>query len=606
MLRRDLLRAAATFPLLRGIVGLGIAPTAIGAKTLTPGRSRARPGETTWPSADSWAKLKDGVGGNLIEVRSLFASCETEPKGAACLDALKNIKNPYWVADQPAGTQISGWLDAWTPAPSAYAIRARNAADVAAGVTYARENNLRLVVKGGAHSYLGTSNAPDSLLIWTRAMNKVTLHDAFVGKGCEGRIAPVPAVSAEAGTVWMDLYNAVTTNGGRFVQGGGCTTVGVAGLVQGGGFGSYSKGFGTAAAGLLEAELVTADGQVRFVNACSNPDLFWALKGGGGGTFGVVTRLTLRTHELPRFFGSAGGKIKAQSDTAFLDLIAQFIGFYHDKLFNPHWGEKVHFGPDNTLEISMASQGLDAAQVSDTWQTFFSWVKEQPKDFAVVSPFYSGARDSRDFWDVTAHSWFARDMREGAPKHHAWNKGDQGECGAFLHGYDSLWLPASLLQADRRRQLAEALFAASRYKLVRLHVGKGLAGASPEALVASRDTSTNPAVLNAFTLAIIADGDETPAYQGFARPAMDLVAARKDAHEIDLAAAELRKIAPNSGSYVLESNYFNPSWQKEYWGENYSRLRAIKTKYDPNGLFFVRHGVGSEDWSTDGFTQLRD
>ena len=83
------------------------------------------------------------------------------------------------------------------------------------------------------------------------------------------------------------------------MQGGGCGTVGVAGLVSGGGFGSFSKNFGTAAAGLLEAEIVTADGAVRIVNACTNPDLFWALKGGGGGSFGVVTRLTLRTRELP-------------------------------------------------------------------------------------------------------------------------------------------------------------------------------------------------------------------------------------------------------------------------------------------------------------------
>ena len=71
---------------------------------------------------------------------------------------------------------------------------------------------------------------------------------------------------------------------GRYVQGGGCTTVGVAGLVQGGGFGSFSKAFGTAAASLLEAQIVTADGKVRVANAVQEPDLFWALKGGGGGT----------------------------------------------------------------------------------------------------------------------------------------------------------------------------------------------------------------------------------------------------------------------------------------------------------------------------------
>jgi FAD/FMN-containing dehydrogenase len=245
---------------------------------------------------------------------------------------LKNIRNPIYIGDQPAGTEVSGWLDAWTPAPSAYAVAARNAADVGAAVNFARENNLRLVVKGAGHSYLGTSNAPDSLLVWTRAMNKVTLHEAFVGQGCEGRNSPVSAVTAEAGAMWIDLYHAVTTEAGRYVQGGGCTTVGVAGLVQSGGFGSFSKGFGTAAAGLLEAEVVTADGKVRIANACTNPDLFWALKGGGGGSFGVITRLTLRTHELPEFFGFVGGKIKAQSDAAFRELITHFIEFYRDNL----------------------------------------------------------------------------------------------------------------------------------------------------------------------------------------------------------------------------------------------------------------------------------
>ncbi len=84
----------------------------------------------------------------------------------------------------------------------------------------------------------------------------------------------------------MDVYDAVTTRAGRYVQGGGCITVGVAGLVQSGGFGTFSKDFGLAAAKLIEAEVVTADGRLRIANACTTPELFWALKGGGGGTFG--------------------------------------------------------------------------------------------------------------------------------------------------------------------------------------------------------------------------------------------------------------------------------------------------------------------------------
>jgi hypothetical protein len=269
---------------------------------------------------------------------------------------------------------------------------------------------------------------------------------------------------------------------------------------------------------------------------------------------------------------------------------------------NSHWGETVHWSPDNTVEISMSCQGLDPTEVTEIWSPFFDWVKARPNDFAIVSPLGAGAGDSRRAWDST-QPWFAHDTREGAPAYHAWNKGNEGECGALLYGYDSLWLSARLLQEDRRKDLNEALFAASRHAMVRFHTGKALAGAPPEVLAAVRQTSTHPAVLDAFTLVIIADGDETPAYPGMARPPVDLARARKGAHDIDLAMAELRKVAPHAGSYVNEGNYFNPVWQEDFWGENYSRLRAIKAKFDPDGLFFVHHGVGSEDWSADGFTR---
>jgi FAD/FMN-containing dehydrogenase len=568
---------------------------------------RVRPSDPLWPSPASWEKLKALVGGNLVQPRALFAACQTNPNDSACTEVLKNIRNPIYIGDQPAGTEVSGWLDAWTPAPSAYAVAARNATDVAAAVNFARENNLRLVVKGAGHSYLGTSNAPDSLLVWTRAMNKVTLHDAFVGHGCEGRNSPVPAVTAEAGAMWIDLYHAVTTEAGRYVQGGGCTTVGVAGLVQSGGFGSFSKGFGTAAAGLLEAEVVTADGKVRIANACTNPDLFWALKGGGGGSFGIITRVTLRTHELPEFFGFVGGKIKAQSDVAFRELITHFIEFYRDNLFNPHWGEQIRLQPDNTLELSMVCQGLDDAQIKRLWQPFFDWARKS-KDLN-ASDLRSVAAPARLWWDVVGrkskgNNDMISDPRPGAPATHAWWSGDQGQVGAFLHGYESLWLPAMLLQKDQQQRLADALFAASRHKKVEMHFNKGIAGAPPAAVAATKDTATNPAVVDAFVLVIMADG-ERPSYPGLARPAMDTTAARRNKHEIDLAAAELHKITPNAGSYVSESNYFNASWQKAYWGTNYSKLRAVKKKYDPDGLFFVHHGVGSEDWSADGFTRLK-
>jgi FAD/FMN-containing dehydrogenase len=106
----------------------------------------------------------------------------------------------------------------------------------------------------------------------------------------------------------------------------------------------------------------------------------------------------------------------------------------------------------------------------------------------------------------------------------------------------------------------------------------------------------------AFVLVIIAAG-ERAAYPGMSRQ-VDVARARSRRLDIDRAAAELRKIAPNAGSYVSESNYFNPNWREAYWGTNYPRLRAIKRKYDPTGLFFVHHGVGSEEWTRDGFERV--
>src|SRR5215831_17764049 len=202
---------------------------------------RRRPSDATWPSSSVWKQLNDAVGGNLIPVDFPLSILKADPDRAAAKRLSKDLRNPFYLGDQPGLTQTLGWVDAWATQPSVYAIAARNAQDIAAAVNFARENNLRLVVKGGGHSYQGTSNAPDSLLIWTRHMHDVTMHDAFVPQGCDGKIAAQRAATCESGAIWMQAYDAVTTKGGAYVQGGGCTTVGIAGLVHSGGFGSFSK-----------------------------------------------------------------------------------------------------------------------------------------------------------------------------------------------------------------------------------------------------------------------------------------------------------------------------------------------------------------------------
>ena len=124
-----------------------------------------------------------------------------------------------------------------------------------------------------------------------------------------------------------------------------------------------------------------------------------------------------------------------------------------------------------------------------------------------------------------------------------------------------------------------------------------------ECVSAARDTATNPAVLDAFALVIIAGG-RAATYPGIPGHEPDLAVARNHAGKIDKSMEELRKIASDAGSYVSESNFFEQSWQRSYSGLNYPRLQAVKAKYDPLGLFFVHHGVGSQEWRADGFTRL--
>jgi hypothetical protein len=543
-----------------------LASSALSSTLLSPGHSRAqsrplsrvRPGDPGWPSQADWDRLDRELGGQVIKVQSPLGVCMDNAQSAACADVFKLLKNPYAVGEDVALTENLGWVDAWTSQPSTYAIAARNAQEVAAAVNFARPHNLRLVVKGGGHSYQGTSNAPDSLLIWTRKMKAIALHDAFVAQGCSD--GPQRAVTIEAGALWGHAYDAVCVKGGRYVQGGGCLTVGVAGLIQGGGFGSFSKTYGLAAASLLQAEIVTAEGTIRIANACTNADLFWAMKGGGGGSFGIVTKLTLKSHNLPNFFGAVNATIKANSDDAYRRLIGQIITFYRQVLFNRHWGEQIVLRASNTIAIRMVFQGLDQVQARAAWQPFFEWIAASPQDFSVVAEPVIIAVPAQHFWNPAflklAPGIIVSDDRPGAPEGNIVWAGDAPQSGQVLHGFQSAWLPEALLQEDRLERLRDALFAATRHWAVELHFNKGLAGAPANAIAAARESAMNPAVCDAFALAIIAGG-EGAAYPGIAGHEPDIAAARRRAAAIHQAMEELSRLAPNAGAYVSESISLN-------------------------------------------------
>ncbi|MBV8082944.1 MAG: FAD-binding oxidoreductase [Candidatus Eremiobacteraeota bacterium] len=604
MNRRTLLRRAAAIAFAPVLSRLFPSPARAAGLPVT----RVRPGQPGWPTPDDWRGLSREVGGRLKAVQFPLQACIDAPASAACGQIGKELKNPYYLGDQVGLTQSLGWVGAWTSMPSAYAVAAQSTGDVVAAVNFASRHNLRLVIKGGGHSYHGTSNAPDSLLIWTHGMTDVTLHDGFVPSGCERSAKPLPAVSVGAGALWGRIYDEVTVKGGRYVQGGGCMTVGVAGFIQGGGFGSWSKAYGIGAAGLLEAEVVTADGATRVANACTNPDLFFALKGGGGGTFGAVTRFTLQTHELPDFFGIVSATIKAKSDAAYRRLISEFFAFYGKALFNAHWGEQIAIRPDNQLVIFMAFQGLDQQHAQAVWQPFFDRMRSAHADYVLAAEPYIVAVPARRLWDPeymqTLPGMVLSDDRPGAPATNIFWASNLDEAGRVWHAYQSMWLPAWLLRDYLKTdQLCESLFNASRHWDVALHFNKGLAGAAPEAIAGAKNTAMNPKVQDAFAL-LIASAGEPPAYPGIQGHSPDLALAQKNAAAVDAAMHEVRILAPDTGTYLNECDYYEQNWHESFWGANYPQLAAAKDRYDPEGLFFVHHGVGSERFSPDGFTRV--
>jgi FAD/FMN-containing dehydrogenase len=163
-------------------------------------------------------------------------------------------------------------------------VLAESTADVAAVVRWANRFDVRVVARSGGHSYAGYSTTSDGVVIDLSRLRGVRVSNgrATVGPGAQ----------------LIDVQRALTRRG-LTVPSGSCPSVGIAGLALGGGHGLAGRRFGLTSDNLVAARVVTADGRVRHVDADTNEDLYWACRGGGGGNFGIVTALSLKTHRAP-------------------------------------------------------------------------------------------------------------------------------------------------------------------------------------------------------------------------------------------------------------------------------------------------------------------
>jgi FAD/FMN-containing dehydrogenase len=187
-------------------------------------------------------------------------------------------------------------------------VRAETADDVVGALTFARRAQLEVSIRGGGHNVAGRAVTDGGLMIDLAEMKRIAVDPQ------------ARTVTAEGGVVWGELNDATATHG-LAVTGGVISTTGIAGLTLGGGLGWLMSKYGLAADNLIGVELVTADGDVLQVDAESHPDLFWALRGGGG-NFGVVTSLTYRVHPVSTI---VGGLIAHPIDAA-----PEMLRFYRD------------------------------------------------------------------------------------------------------------------------------------------------------------------------------------------------------------------------------------------------------------------------------------
>jgi FAD/FMN-containing dehydrogenase len=242
-------------------------------------------------------------------------------------------------------------------APAAI-VRCRNAADVAAGVRFARATGLDICVRGGGHNVAGRAVADGAVMIDLEEMKGIQID-------AEARTA-----RAEGGLTWAEL-NAGTAEHGLVVTGGAVSTTGIAGLTLGGGLGWLMAKYGLAADNVLSIDLVDAEGAQLHVTETSDPDLFWALRGGGG-NFGIATTFSYRLQPLEMV---TGGLIAHPIDAA-----PELLRFYRDAVADSPddltvFAALVHAPDGSGMQLSamLVFHTGDPEQAERDLEPFMTW-----------------------------------------------------------------------------------------------------------------------------------------------------------------------------------------------------------------------------------------
>jgi len=538
------------------------------------------PGDSEWPQEFVWDVFNALLGGALIPTKPIAAPCYDTQWGkkdsAKCTDIANNFTNPLFHEADPTSNM---WpiFQGRTCMPKnntdgkscslggypEYAVKVTNVAQIQLAINFARATNIRLVIKNTGHCYLGKSTGAGALSLWMHNMEQIDFFPNYEGPGYTG-----PALKLGAGVRVRQVYEAADKHGVT-VLGAISWSVGYAGgMITGGGQNPLAGVYGMSADHVVAFQIVTAAGRFITVSETSNPDLFWALRGGGGGTFGVVVSVIIRAHPKINVV-TAGWQIDASNNSLedFWKGTKKFFDVFLD------WAESGMYSffimgnePKPFLTMRFLFAANHTAETYDkTVKPFFNYLEEN--NITLTTPHKRVAHNT--FYSAYQATWGAN---------------------SFPIGLDNTMAANRIVPRRNFQEKYNQTFA-----LIKQHVssGKHLLGyhKTPKEY-ANTNNAANPAWRECALFLITSSNKKmdhsTP-------EALALV--NKDLQENILQPwRDITPVSEGGGVYLNEATVGEPDWQDSFYGGYYPRLSEIKQKWDPSDLFYATTAVGSERW----------
>jgi hypothetical protein len=540
---------------------------------------KTSPGDALWPSQRLWKIFDLLLGGALSPIVPIASPCYANSSynnadAAKCAAVVNGWATEELHFEDPGSIMfpIYQGKTCWpgtdasqltTCTQGGYSIKVRNVAQIQLAVNFARLLNLRLVIKNTGHDYNGRSTGKNALSLWTHNLKDVKFIENYVTDDYQG-----PAVKAGAGVQVHEMYQAAEQFGVSLV-GGICPTVGVVGgYIAGGGHSPLMQLFGMGADQVLALEVVTADGRFLTVTPKSHSDLYWAMLGGGGGTFGIVTSAVIKAH--PKVPVTTSKFVFAMSPTVSEENFWEAFSVFWDMF--PALNEAGTYSYFSIFNIS--------GSLMLSMDPFFA-VKKTVSEFEeLLAPLFNKLNELNIPYQPNT-------------QYHT----------SFLSAYDATFLVAdqsigagNALPGTRimpTENWNNATIRADTIAAMRTTIRRG------GGILAYNQAPKNPRnIINSVNPAFRNEASMIIAISPFVTDDAQLGEAGRTLTNDIL--GPLRDVSPAGGAYGNEAEVNEPNWQQAFWGNNYPRLLSIKKKWDPTGLFYAHHGVGSEDWEVRG------